>query len=136
MNVFLDTNVVIDFCVRREPFFNSAANIMDMAYRREINIIISSLTFVNVAYILRKAFPKDEMGGKLDSLAALSDIAPINKEIIKEAIRRRSRDFEDCVQCLSAMAANADIIVTRDKNGFTGLPIQAISPDDFVERCR
>lgn len=32
MKVFLDTNVVVDFCMRREPFFHDAAVIFDLAY--------------------------------------------------------------------------------------------------------
>lgn len=33
MRVFLDTNVVIDFCGQRAPFFDAAAEIIDMAKR-------------------------------------------------------------------------------------------------------
>jgi len=135
MKVFLDTNVVIDFCAHRAPFFQPAACIVDMGYRGEIDIAISALTFINVAYILRKAFPKEDVYAKLGSLAELCDVSPIDRSTVKEAIRRRSSDFEDCVQCFSAMASRADIIVTRDETGFKDLPVPFITPSDFISRC-
>jgi len=75
MKVFLDTNVVIDFCAHRAPFFQPAACIVDMGYRGEIDIAISALTFINVAYI-EKGFPKrgrvcetGQLGGAVRCLA-------------------------------------------------------------------
>lgn len=59
MKVFLDTNVIIDFSANRAPFWEAAARVIDMGYRGEISLVISSLTFVNVAYILRKVFPSE-----------------------------------------------------------------------------
>lgn len=56
MNVFLDTNVVMDLLAERVPFFNDAASIVEMHRRGLINISISTLTVVNCAYILRKAY--------------------------------------------------------------------------------
>jgi predicted nucleic acid-binding protein len=56
MNVFIDTNVVVDFLGRREGFFDSAAMIFQMQKEGRINAIVSSLTIINCAYILRKVF--------------------------------------------------------------------------------
>lgn len=135
MKVFLDTNVVIDFCGKRQPFFQSAATIIDMGYRRELGLIVSSLTFINVAYILRKAFPKELVNEKLKELSTICEISPIDSPIIRSAIVNGSKDFEDCVQCFSAMACNAEAIITRDKSGFADLPLPVYTPDDFVKCC-
>ena len=56
MNVFLDTNVVIDFMGEREGFFDDAATIFAMIEDRSIRASASALTIVNCAYILKKAF--------------------------------------------------------------------------------
>lgn len=136
MKVFLDTNVVIDFCAQRMPFFESASTIIDMAYRKDISIVISSLTLINVAYILKKAFPKETVMHKLKELADISIISPIDKSMIENAILRNSKDFEDCVQCFSAMIEKAELIITRDKCGFEELPLPTFTPQDFVSRCQ
>lgn len=136
MRVFLDTNVVVDFLTMREPFFKSAALIMELARLGNIEVVISSLTFINVAYIVRKAFGKQAVIEKLERLATLCQISEINNEVIKGAIAMRSKDFEDCVQWLSAKMASADLIVTRDRDGFSDLPVPFMSPAAFLEACQ
>lgn len=135
MKVFLDTNVVVDFCVQREEFFKPAAQIIDLAIAGEIEIVISSLTFINVAYIVRKAFGKDVVFSKLQKLSELCHISEIDEYVIKSSIARHSKDFEDCVQCLSAIKANSDLIVTRNKDDFVDLPLNAMTPAEFIEHC-
>lgn len=133
MKVFLDTNVVIDFCAERKPFFNSAAKIIDMASDFEMEIIISALSFINVAYIMRKKYDKGTVLEKLKKLAGSCKISKIDSQVIVSAIETTSLDFEDCVQCESAKTEQADIIITRDAKGFEGLGIPFISPDNFVK---
>lgn len=135
MKVFLDTNVIIDFSANRTPFWEAAARVIDMGYRGEISLVISSLTFVNVAYILRKVFPSELVIRKMEQLARLCEISPIDEIIIKEAVKRREKDFEDCVQFLSACQLQADIILTRDLTGFNNFPIIVQTPDDFLDAC-
>ncbi|WP_300812259.1 PIN domain-containing protein [uncultured Bacteroides sp.] len=135
MKVFLDTNVIIDFCANRAPFCEAAARIVDMGYRGEISLVISSLTFINVAYILRKAFPADLVIRKMEQLTRLCEISPIDETIIKEAVKRREKDFEDCVQYLSACQLQTDVILTRDLTGFNNFPITVQTPDDFLDAC-
>ena len=135
MKVFLDTNVVVDFCVQREEFFKPAAQIIDLAISGEIELVISSLTFINVAYIVRKAFGKDIVFGKLQKLSELCNISEIDEHVIKSSIAKHSKDFEDCVQCFSAMKANSDLIITRNKNDFEDLPLKTMTPTEFIEHC-
>lgn len=48
MKVFLDTNVVVDFCMRREPFFHDAAVIFDLIVTRnkkgfgDLNMVVQT----------------------------------------------------------------------------------------------
>lgn len=136
MRIFLDTNVVVDFLGKRMPFYTDAADIIDMAVRKEVAATVSSLTIINVAYILRKSFGKEVMMAKLAQLSDLCDVSAIDASIIKEAIRSNSNDFEDCVQFLSALGSKADVIITRDKTGFADLNCLAMTPADFLKYCR
>lgn len=136
MRVFLDTNVVVDFCAKREDYFLPAAEIIDLGISGRIDLIISSLTFVNVAYIMRKAYSTDIVFQKLNKLAEICDISEIGGNVIRDSITKKSGDFEDCVQCLSAMSEDADIIVTRDRKGFKGLPLPFMTPTEFILKCQ
>lgn len=41
MNVFIDTNVFLDFIARRGDFYAPAATIISLAYREKINLMVS-----------------------------------------------------------------------------------------------
>ena len=136
MNVFLDTNVVIDFMGEREGFFDDAAAIFSMIADGSICASVSSLTIVNCAYILKKAFGSDVMLEKLDTLCQILDVMPITKEQVQNAISMKPYDYEDAVQYLSALPYHPDMVITRDKKGFNDLDILAMTPAEFVQKAR
>lgn len=53
--VFLDTNILLDFLLRREGVDN-AKEILKQCYQGKIDLYVSSLSFSNIAYIVRKQF--------------------------------------------------------------------------------
>ena len=61
MKVFLDTNVLIDYLNKREPFFAEYSQIMDLCISRQVEGILSSLSIINAAYIMRKAYPENSL---------------------------------------------------------------------------
>lgn len=135
MKVFLDTNVVVDFSAEREPFYKDAADIIDMAYRKETSLIISSLTVVNMAYVMRKVKTREIIEEKIKQLMALCIVSPINKQAITDAIASHPSDFEDAVQYFSARQAGADLIITRDAGGFQEFDLPVMTPAEFLTRC-
>lgn len=135
MKVFLDTNVVVDFCMRREPFFHDAAVIFDLAYQRRISVVISSLTFVNLVYLGRKVMDSDALLRKVQWLMNLSEVSKIDRTVISQAVYAKRKDFEDAVQFYSAATLNVDLIVTRDKKGFGDLNMVVQTPAEFIREC-
>jgi predicted nucleic acid-binding protein len=46
--IFVDTDVLLDLLEQREPFYKSSAYLFSKAEKREIQILISSLSFTNI----------------------------------------------------------------------------------------
>ena len=136
MRAFIDTNVVVDFLGKREPFFKDAAILFELGKSGKVEIVVSSLTIVNCAYILKKQFSKEVMLDKMEDFCQLLRISPIDKSVILNAISLDSSDFEDAVQYVSAMSYKPDVIITRDKKGFLNFDIPLFSPAEFVAECR
>lgn len=136
MRVFVDTNVVVDFLGKREPFFNDAAMLVEMGKLGKIDMIVSSLTIVSCAYILRKQFSNEIMLGKIENFCQILKISPIDKSVILKAISLRLPDFEDTVQYLSALFYKPDVIVTRDKKGFINTDMIVMTPAEFIAECK
>lgn len=136
MNVFLDTNVVVDFMGEREGFFNDAATIFAMIEDRKITASASALTIVNCAYILKKAFSTDIMLEKVEALCQMLNVTPIGRNQLMNAVQLKPYDYEDAVQYLSAMPYRPDVIITRDKRGFNDFEIQVMTPAEFVNKAK
>ena len=136
MKVFLDTNVVIDFLGKRDGFFENASLIFQMQKEGKLNATISSLTVVNCAYILGKAFSKEVMLNKVEELCRLFQVSGIDRATIIAALEMKPSDFEDAVQYLSALPYQPDIIITRDKKGFSTIGIPIMTPTEFIAACR
>lgn len=136
MRVFVDTNVVVDFLGKREPFFDAAAIIFEMERMGIIDIVVSSLTIVNCVYILSKTFSKEVMLRKMNGFCRLLKISPIDKSVIINALSLYPNDFEDAVQFESAISYQPDIIITRDRKGYSDFAIPVMTPDEFVAECK
>lgn len=136
MKVFLDTNVVVDFLGKREPFFQDAANIFEMWKKEKIQLSLSVLTIVNCAYILHKAYSKETMTDKIRWLCNSFEVTPIDVSTIIGAVNMGGQDFEDSVQCLSASYFHPDVIVSRDIKGFSNAEIPIMTPAEFIKRSK
>ena len=136
MNVFLDTNVIIDFMGEREGFFDDASTIFSMIAEKRIQASVSALTIVNCAYILKKAFNTEIMFSKVEALCEMLNVLSINKFQLKEAVRLRPHDYEDAVQYLSAQPSHPDVIITRDKKGFIDFDILVMTPAEFIRKVK
>ena len=135
MKVFLDTNVLVDYLNKREPFFEDAASIIGICLSGQVKGVLSALSVVNAAYIMRKAYTKDSLMAKMEWLATAFEISPINRQTIHDALTSRAADFEDAVQCFSAVQSRSDLILTRDKSGFNSLVLPVMTPAEFLARC-
>lgn len=135
MRVFLDTNVLVDFCIERQPFFEDAARIISMLEEGRFTAYASSVTYINIAYVLRKFFDRDKVIDKLAAMLRLCSVSSIDEEIVRRAIDLRDVDFEDTVQYLSAENVQADIIITRDEKGFKQATLPVFTPKEFLMAC-
>ena len=50
MKLFLDTNVLIDFILERQPFYQAAAMIISYAEENKVQICVSSLSLVTTNF--------------------------------------------------------------------------------------
>jgi len=132
MRVFVDTNVIVDVVARREPFFTDSQAVLSLCALKEIDGIVSDLTFCNVAYVMRKQLNSAQLRSSLSVLKQFLEIAPIGDAGISFALANDTSDFEDAVQLAAAQAARAEVIVTRNVRHFSNSLIRVSTPSDFL----
>lgn len=134
MKLFLDTNVVVDSVKFREPYVRAIVPIFQMGQVGIHQLVISDLTFANVAYLTKKGLSLFEWYNLLCELRSNVQIVPIGETSVDAALKLRSKDFEDALQYFSAKEADVDCIITHNKKDFNFSDIPVLDPIEFIAK--
>lgn len=133
MNLFIDTNVVMDMVAFRTPFAEFAIRIFQMKDQGH-RLLVSDLTYANIVYSARKIMERDRLYDLLINLRQYLSIVGVGEEAVDKALHLRPKDFEDALQYFAARLAVADCIITRNKKDFSFSDIPVLTPDEFLVR--
>jgi len=133
MKVFLDTNILIDILEQRQGYEDSL-RVLQMGLDGKVNLSVTDLTLINIAYICRKSAGMDRIYDFIAFICKFIDILAIGKEPIKEAVSARHRDFEDYVQYDAAKRCGMDCIITRNVKDYLFPDIEVQTPSDFLKK--
>ncbi|MBR6016716.1 MAG: PIN domain-containing protein [Prevotella sp.] len=130
--IFLDTNILIDYIDNRAGA-DDAEQIFACGFSGEALLFASSLTFANMAYIIKNR-TQEEKYDALKQMAGVVEILPLGKREVMSAIEQPVSDFEDMLQYQCAKTAGCDYIVTNDRRHYDFSDIPYFSSATFVEQ--
>ncbi|MDR3713072.1 MAG: PIN domain-containing protein [Puia sp.] len=133
---FIDTDVILDFMIARQPFAMDAARIFSLSEKKEISICTTGLVFSNAYYILRKLGPHKKVIEKLTQFARLVDIIGLPKTAVMHALESEFSDFEDALQHYAALSEKIGIIITRNTKDFKYSELAVMTPDQYLKGRR
>ena len=134
MRVLIDTNIILDYALIRQPFYDLADRFFVLVEQKQIEAYVSASTFTDLFYILRKPRGKEWTLNILQALASLCQIAPIDSLVVKEALNQHYKDFEDDVQFFAAMLCSLDAIVTRNPKDFPARTLSIMTPEQLIKQ--
>ncbi|MDY0222875.1 MAG: PIN domain-containing protein [Desulfobacterium sp.] len=105
MKLLLNTNILLDIALKRQPFVVQAAQVFTTAQHQKFSLYMTATTITDLFYIVRKAKGKD---------IALAFI-------------------EDAVLVGAAEKAGVDVIITRNEPDFQNAAIRALNPGQFLQ---
>jgi predicted nucleic acid-binding protein len=132
VKVLIDTNVILDLLLAREPFVNSAIKIFAMAEQSTISAFLCATTITTVDYIINQSLSRSKSKKAVHRLMGLFEIAPVNRPVIEEALQSKMLDFEDAILAPAGNLAGVDVIITRNTKDFIHSPIKAVDPSEFL----
>jgi predicted nucleic acid-binding protein len=133
-DLFIDTDVIIDFLIDRKPYSREAAILFTLIEQKKLRGYSSSLTFSNLYYILRKIETHNKVISKLDSLSKILSILKVEEQTIKNAINSGFLDFEDSIQYFSARDnKKISVIITRNIKDYKNSEIPVMTPGDYLK---
>ena len=135
MRVLIDTNIVLDFLLQREPFFQDAERLFQAIDTGQVIGYVTATTLTDIFYISRKHTRSIEQARQAvsETLIAMA-ICPIDRDVLESAFNSGLADFEDAVQIFSAVAQELDAILTRDAKGFLSSPVSVLSIQELLRQ--
>ncbi|MCI7478024.1 MAG: PIN domain-containing protein [Selenomonadales bacterium] len=133
MRFLVDANILLDVLMNRQPHVTDSASIWKLCETGQAEGYISSLTFANLIYIMRKEINPKGIEIILDKLSLIFHFADLTSSDLISAAKLQWNDFEDAVQCVTAKRLNADYIITRNVKDFKESDIIAITPTNMLK---
>lgn len=133
MKILLDTNVVLDFLLERDPFFQDAERLFQAISQDRVVGYVTATTLTDIFYIARRHTQSLEKARQAvsETLTAMA-VCPVDRNVLESALSSDCADFEDAVQIFSAVAQGLDAIVTRDAQGFVNSPLSTLTVKELL----
>ncbi|MFC1225124.1 type II toxin-antitoxin system VapC family toxin [Pedobacter sp. BG31] len=133
-NVLLDSDILLDFFLKREPFLDHASKILNLCAIKAVNGFVTGLIIANTYHLLRKHFQHKDILADFKILFTFLDVLIIDKSVIISSIDSDFLDFEDALQNFSAENNSLiKTIVTRNIKDYKKSKLSVLTPEMFLK---
>lgn len=131
--IFVDTDILLDLLAEREPFYEFSARLFSQADRNSIEIVVSSLSFGTLNYLLSKIYSAEQARMKLLKFKTLVKVLAVSDKIVELALSSDFKDFEDALQYYTAIENNIKVLLTRNLKDFRKAEITVLTAEQFLK---
>ena len=132
MNLFLDTNILIDLTGNRKPFAQWAYKIFKDQKNGKWNLFTSSFSILTTYYVIEKQIGNKKAKRALKILLSRVDVLSVDKPMLLKGIITAFNDYEDAMQHECALSSKKiDILVTRNKRDYKNSLIPVKSSEEL-----
>jgi len=133
-DLFIDTDVIIDFITDRQPFSREAAQVFTLIDQKKVRGFTSALSYSNLYYVLSKYASHKKVITMLKELSELAGILKVDDDIIKSSLASDFKDFEDAIQYYTAQGyKRIDVIITRNIRDYKKSSLPVMTPETFLK---
>ena len=132
MKVFIDTNIMLDVLVRRDPHLADSLRIWGLAESGKVSGFISAISLPNIYYILRRHQSSRAARKAVGILRDIFHLVSLDAQIVNQATDSDIDDFEDAIQFFGALRAGAAYLITRNTRDFPSDDIPVQTPGEFL----
>ena len=132
MQVLIDTNVILDAILRRGEFSRLARLLVRKHEEKLFQGFVSASAITDIYFIVEKERKREFALLAVKKVVRMLTVIPVNLEILESAFALPMDDFEDAVQTAAAKDFGIDIVVTRDKTGFSNSGLHVYLPVEFL----
>ena len=134
MKLLIDTNVILDAMMNREPWAKSAREMILAVAEEKAEGCITASSCTDIYYLLRRHL-KDKKQAKeiLLSLLALVDVLDVTGADCEKAFDLPMSDYEDALFARCGKRHKVDRIITRNVKHYQGSPVKVVEPEEILK---
>ncbi len=132
MKILIDTNIVLDVLLNREPFSKYSAEIFKLAEQGKVEAFLTANSVTDIVYILRKTYDKETIKKNLLVMFKFIKLLNVSAKDLLNAFDINYEDYEDAVIMQCATRIKADYIVTGNPDDFKASSVKHITAEIFL----
>ncbi|MBN1991638.1 MAG: PIN domain-containing protein [Anaerolineae bacterium] len=132
MLILLDTNILLDVLLDRQPWAIEAATIWQANEEGRIVGHLVASTLTDIFYIAHRLANLETARKAVHLCLETFEICPVDRKTLQQAYALPGNDFEDNLQIACAHMANLNAIVSRDSTGFKAATIPVLTPTELL----
>jgi predicted nucleic acid-binding protein len=133
VKVLLDSNIILDIALERQPFFTNSETVVSFVEQGQIEGYICSSSFSDIYYIIRKEKGQNLALEFLREIVNFCRIATVDSNTINMALNVNFKDFEDAIQYSTAVINHLDAIITRNSGDFPVTIPRILTPEQLIQ---
>ena len=134
MKLLIDTNIILDALMNREPWAKSAQAIILAVAEEKAEGCITASSFTDIHYLLRKHLrDKEKTKQALLGLLTIVSVLDVTGTDCEKAFDLPMPDYEDALLAFCGKRHKVDFIITRNLKHFEGSPVKVSSPEDALK---
>ena len=134
--ILIDTDVLIDLALDRDPHAGPASELLDYLEIRHRRAFVAWHSLSNFYYLVAPARGRQSTREFLVGLTRFLAVAPSDTDALRFAAQLPMNDFEDALQVAAARACGASFIATRNTGDYRRSPIPALSPSAVLKELK
>lgn len=134
MVLLIDANIILDVLLNRPMFVKDSSVIWKLCETQQMKGYISTLTYVNIMYIMRKQLTPEQIQEIFCKLKLIFEFADFSPAVLERAVNMKWKEFEDAIQSATAESVHADYIITRNIKDFKQSKVMALMPSELLAR--
>lgn len=134
MVLLIDANIILDVLLNRPMFVKDSSVIWKLCETQQMKGYISTLTYANIMYIMRKQLTPEQIQEIFCKLKLIFEFADFSPAVLERAVNMKWKDFEDAIQSATAESIHADYIITRNIKDFKQSKVMALMPSELLAR--
>lgn len=134
MRLLIDTNILLDVLLNREPHVQDSVEVWKLCETDLAEGFVSVLSFANLVYVMRKELSPARIQDVLERMRLIFRFADFSALSMSRAAELLWDDFEDAVQSVIAEQIKADCIITRNARDFRQSKVPAMTPAELLAR--